>query len=98
MFLALGACSEQVITSVGCPQLCADESATLRDTVLVGTVVLDSTFTGFPLLGATRDLALVARGDTADVRLITRFDTLPNTFVPKAPQPDSLIALVDSAT
>jgi hypothetical protein len=32
------------------------------------------------------------------VRLITRFDTLPNTFLPPAPQPDSLIKRVDSAT
>jgi hypothetical protein len=98
LLLALGACSEQVTSSVGCPELCTDESATLRDTVLVGTVVLDSTFSGFPLLGASRDLALVARGDTADVRLIARFDTLPNSFIPATPQPDSLIALVDSAS
>ena len=97
LFLALGACSEQVTSSVGCPELCTDQGATLRDTVLAGAVVLDTTFTGFPLLGTTRDLALVARGDTADVRLITRFDTLPSTFVPSAPQPDSLIARVDSA-
>ena len=97
LFLALGACSEQVTSSIGCPELCADESATLRDTVLVGAVVLDTTFMGFPLLGESRDLALVARGDTADVRLVARFDTLPSTFVPAAPQPDSLISFVDSA-
>ena len=97
LLLALAACSEQVTSSLACPELCTDESATLRDTVLTATVVLDTTFTGFPLLGESRDLALVARGDTADVRLIARFDTLPNTFLPPAPQPDSLIALVDSA-
>src|ERR1700716_1821960 len=97
LLLALGACSEQVTSSVGCPTLCADESATLRDTVLVGAVVFDTTLTGFPPLGQSRDLALVARGDTADVRLIARFDTLPSTFVPSTPRPDSLIALVDSA-
>ena len=98
LLLALGACSEQVTSSLGCPELCADESATLRDTVLMGAVELDTTFTGFPLPGTTRDFALVARGDTADVRIITRIDTLPNTFLPPAPQPDSLIAQVDSAT
>jgi hypothetical protein len=97
LLLALGACSEQVTSSLGCPELCADESATLRDTVLLGSVVLDTTFMGFPLLGQSRDLALVARGDTADVRLVARFDTLPSTFLPPAPQPDSLIAFVDSA-
>jgi hypothetical protein len=98
LLLALGACSEQVTSSLGCPELCTDQSATLRDTVLTATVVVDTTFTGFPLLGESRDIALVARGDTADVRLITRFDTLPNRFIPPAPQPDSLIKLVDSAT
>jgi hypothetical protein len=97
LLLALGACSEQVTSSIGCPELCTDESATLRDTVLTASVELDTTFTGFPLLGESRDLALVARGDTADVRIIARFDTLPNTFLPPAPQPDSLIAFVDSA-
>jgi hypothetical protein len=97
LLFALG-CSEQVTSSIGCPELCTDESATLRDTVLTGAVVLDTTFSGFPLLGESQNIALVARGDTADVRIIARFDTLPSTFVPPAPQPDSLIALVDSAT
>ncbi len=97
LLLALGACSEQVTSSLGCPELCADQSATLRDTVLTDAVELDTTFAGFPLLGESRDIALVARGDTADVRLITRFDVLPTTYTPPAPQPDSLIKVVDSA-
>jgi hypothetical protein len=97
LLFTLAGCSEQVSSSIACPELCTDESATLRDTLLVGAVVLDTTFSGFPLLGESRDLALVARGDTADVRIIARFDTLPNTFLPPAPQPDSLIAFVDSA-
>ncbi len=98
LLFMISACSEQVTSSLGCPELCTDQSATLRDTLLSGAVVLDSTFTGFPLLGATRDIALIARGDTADVRIIARFDTLPSTYLPAAPQPDSLIARVDSAT
>jgi hypothetical protein len=98
LLLVLGACSENVTSSLGCPSLCADESATLRDTVLAGAIVFDTTLTGFPLPGETRELSLVARGDTADVRIITRFDSLPRTFVPPAPQPDSLITRVDSAS
>ena len=98
LLLALGACSEQVTSSLGCPELCTDQSAVLRDTLLTGAVVIDTSFTGFPLIGVTRDLALVARGDTADVRIIARFDTLPSRFVPAAPQADSLISRVDSAT
>jgi hypothetical protein len=97
LLFTLAGCSEQVSSSIACPELCTDQSATLRDTLLLGAVVLDTTFTGFPLLGESRDIALVARGDTADVRIIARFDTLPNTFLPPAPQPDSLISVVDSA-
>ena len=98
LLFALGACSEQVTGSLGCPELCPDQSATLRDTVLTSAVVLDTTLTGFPLLGGTRELSLVARGDTADVRVVARFDSLPQRFVPTAPQADSLIRRVDSAT
>jgi hypothetical protein len=98
LFLVLGACSENVTNSLGCPSLCTDQSATLRDTVLAGAVVFDSTVTGFPLLGVSRELSLVARGDTADVRVIARFDTLPRTYVPTTAQADSLIKRVDSAT
>jgi hypothetical protein len=94
----LAACSEQVTGSLGCPALCSDESTALRDTVLVGAVVLDSGFTGFPRLGESRDVSVQSRSDTADIRLVTRFDTLPKTFVPVTAQPDSLIRRVDSAT
>jgi hypothetical protein len=97
LLVALGGCSENVTSSLGCPELCTDQSAQLRDTLLTNAVVLDTTFTGFPLLGETRDIALVARGDTADVRIIARFDSLPSRYTPLAPQPDSLIAVVDSA-
>jgi hypothetical protein len=97
LLVASSGCSEKVTSSLGCPELCSDQSAQLRDTVLTDVVVLDTTLTGYPLLGTTRELSLVTRGDTADVRVVARFDTLPNRFVPPKPQPDSLIALVDSA-
>ena len=96
--LALGACSEKVTSSLGCPELCSDQSATLRDTLLADAVVFDTTLTGYPLLGTSREISLVNRGDTADVRAVARFDTLPNTFVPAAAQADSSITFVDSAT
>jgi hypothetical protein len=98
LLFAASACSEQVTSSLGCPELCSDQSAQLRDTVLVDAVSFDTTLTGYPLLGTTRELSLVSRGDTADVRVVARFDTLPNRYVPPKPQPDSLIAFVDSAT
>jgi hypothetical protein len=98
LFLALAACSEQVVSSLGCPQLCTDQSASLRDTILTDVVVLDSTLVGFPLLGETRELSLVARGDTADVRVVARYDTLPSVYRVPGATADSTIRRVDSAT
>jgi hypothetical protein len=66
--------------------------------VLTGAIVFDTTLTGYPLFGTTRELAIVNRGDTADVRIVARFDTLPSRFLPPAPQADSAITFVDSAT
>jgi hypothetical protein len=96
--LVLAGCSEQVTGSLGCPELCTDQSAQLRDTVLTGAVVLDTTFTGFPRLGAASTFTLVAQGDTADVRLVARFDTLPNLYRPTGATADSTVSRVDSAT
>jgi hypothetical protein len=98
LLVALAACSEQVTSTLGCPQLCTDQSATLRDTILPDVVVLDTTLMGFPLLGETRELSLVARGDTADVRIVARYDTLPGTYLVPGATADSTIRRVDSAT
>ena len=80
LLLGSVSCTEELTGSLGCPELCTDESAALRDTTLVGVVVIDSTLTGYPQFGTTRDFTMLAQGDTADVRLVVRFDTLPNTF------------------
>ncbi len=96
--VALGACSEQVTGSLGCPELCSDQSANLRDTVLTAVVAVDSTLVGFPILGTSRELSLVSRGDTADVRVVARFDTLPGVFRVPGATTDSSIRVVDSAT
>jgi len=90
-------CTEELTASLGCPELCGDQSATLRDTTLVGIVVIDSTLTGYPKFGTTRDFTMLAQGDTADVRLVIRFDTLPNTFRHPNALVDSAVTRVDSA-
>jgi hypothetical protein len=97
LIVSSAACSEQLSTSVGCPELCGDQSATLLDTTLTGSIVLDTTLAGFPLFGGAREFTLVTHGDSADVRLVTRFDTLPNTFRDPDVQTDSAITRVDSA-
>lgn len=92
------ACSEQVTGSLGCPALCVDQSAALRDTILTSAVVLDSTFIGFPRLGETRDFTLLALGDTADVRIGVHYDSLKSRYQVAGASTDSLIRKVDSAT
>ena len=93
-----GACSEQVTGSLGCPALCVDQSAALRDTILTSAVTLDSTFLGFPRPGETRDITLLSQGDTADVRIGIHYDTLPAGYRIAGASSDSLIRGVDSAT
>ncbi|CAN5362416.1 hypothetical protein BH09GEM1_BH09GEM1_31070 [soil metagenome] len=100
-FLLVGtfaACSEQLTSSLGCPSLCVDESATLRDTVVSGVISLDSTFIGFPRPGENRDITLINQVDTADVRLGVHYDTLPVRYQIAGATSDSLIRKVDSAT
>jgi hypothetical protein len=92
------ACSEQVTGSLGCPALCIDESATLRDTILTGAVTVDSTFLGFPQPGESQDITMIIQGDTADVRMGIRYDTLPASYLAPLTSADSLIRKVDSAT
>ena len=90
-------CSEQVSGSLGCPSLCADESALLRDTILPVSISLDSTLVGYPVLGDSKDITLLNRGDTADIRMAIRFDSLPVNYTPTGSGIDSLIARVDSS-
>jgi hypothetical protein len=97
LLLGLVACTEQVTGSLGCPELCADQSASLKDTTLLGVLSLDSVLTGYPQFGSTRDFTLIAQGDTADVRLVIRFDTIPNTFRHPNASADSAVTFVDSA-
>ena len=91
-------CTEDVTSTLGCPELCTDQSGTLRDTILTGAVVVDTTFLGYPRRGEDRDITLRAQADTADVRLVTRFDSLPTSYTITGATSDSTIRLVDSAS
>ena len=97
LLLFSAACTEDLTTSLGCPQACADQSAVLRDTILTGIVVQDSVLVGYPQLGFSKDFPIIAQGDTADVRLVMRFDTLPNTFHHPNASVDSALTKVESA-
>ena len=98
LLFAISACTEKLTSSLACPQLCGDQSATLLDTTLTGTISLDTALTGFPLFGAARDFTIIAQGDSADVRLVARFDTIPNLWRHPSATADSAISRVDSAT
>jgi hypothetical protein len=91
---SLAACGEKLDAGNGCPLLCPLESAPLLDTIVDG-VVLDTSAVGFPNLGYEANLFLAQRGDTADVRVITRYDSLPIIYQYKGS--DSTIVRVDSA-
>jgi hypothetical protein len=77
--LGLSACGERLESGAACPALCSGESLSLRDTV-IDAVAIDTTLTGFPPRGSSSFLGLVNSGDTAEVRVIVRFDSLITSY------------------
>ena len=74
--LALAACSENLTGALGCPELCQDQSALLRDTTLTGVLVVDTVVSGFPVQNAAKDFTLLSQGADGEIRVVFRFDTL----------------------
>ncbi|MEX2182249.1 MAG: hypothetical protein WD771_09425 [Gemmatimonadaceae bacterium] len=95
--VAIGGCGEDLETGNTCPLLCPGQEIVIRDTVIEPAYVFDSTLTGFPLQGLENTLLLSARGDTADVRAVIRFDSLPRLFLPVGGDTLERINYVDSA-
>jgi len=95
--LAFIACSENLTGSLGCPELCQDQSALLRDTTLTGVLVVDTVVTGFPLQSTAKDFTLLSRADSGDIRVVFRFDTLVNTFRHPNATTDSAVTRVSNA-
>lgn len=77
---ALGACTQDLQTGGTCPVLCPGQDLVIRDTVLEGTIVLDTNLVGFPFQGSEDPLLLAAWTDTLDVRVVARFDSLTREF------------------
>ena len=77
---ALGACTEDLQTGGTCPVLCPGQGIVIRDTVLEGTVVLDTNLVGFPFQGSEDPMVLAAWTDTLDIRVVARFDSLTRQF------------------
>ncbi len=95
--LVAGACTEDLETAEGCPVLCPGQSLDILDTILDPAMVLDTTLGGYPLQGFESPLLLASRGDTLDVRVVVRFDTLTRLWTPPG---DTLqaVTFVDSAS
>jgi hypothetical protein len=91
---SLAACGESLGAGGSCPLLCPQESAPLIDEFF-DAVVLDTSAVGFPALGFESNLFLAHRRDSLDSRVITRFDSLPQTY--KYQTIDSAIVRIDSA-
>ena len=54
----------------------------MLDTVIKPVLAFDSTFVGYPEIGAEQELLLATRGDTLEVRGVIRFDTITTTISP----------------
>jgi hypothetical protein len=73
------ACTEQLSTNVGCPDLCTDQEGGI-ETVTIDPVVLDTTVSGLLGLGTERAMLIATRGDTVDSRVVIRFDSIPARY------------------
>ncbi|MFI5233353.1 MAG: hypothetical protein ACHQSE_12665 [Gemmatimonadales bacterium] len=91
-----GACAESLDGGAGCPRLCPAQTLTVLDTVINPVLAFDSTFVGFPEIGAEQELLLATRGDTLETRGVIRFDAM-TTVVTPANDTSQTIAHVDSA-
>lgn len=89
------ACREDLNGTAGCPSLCPEQNIVSRDTVLDAFVTVDTTVTGYPVLGTESFLLVASRGDTLDARAVMRFDSLTQTF--SRGGTDSTIYAIDSS-
>ena len=91
----VAACSEDLTGTAGCPELCPEQDIDSRDTILDAFLTVDTTVTGYPVLGTETFLLVATRGDTLDARAVMRFDTLAQRF--NRGGADSAIYAVDSS-
>ncbi|MBA3579220.1 MAG: hypothetical protein H0W42_04470 [Gemmatimonadaceae bacterium] len=77
--LFAAACSEQLESTVGCPELCPGQGINVINTT-IDAVTLDTTVGSAAPFGAEPFMLLASRGDTLDSRVVIRFDSLPQRF------------------
>src|SRR5207237_2994045 len=96
LFATISSCSENLDSSGACPILCPPVGGNVQNITLDAAVEVDTTVQALSGLGTEQGLLLANRGDTLDTRVIVRFDTLPQTFIP-AGDTARPITSVDSA-
>lgn len=95
LIVAISSCSENLDSSGACDVLCPSIGGSVQTTT-IDAVVIDTTVQALSGLGTEPALLLANRGDTLDARVIIRFDSLPQKFVPKN-DTSQAITSVDSA-
>ena len=89
------ACKEDLSGTAGCPSLCPEQNVVSKDTTLESFIEIDTTITGYPVIGTEAVLLVASRGDSLDARAVMRFDTLTQRF--SRGGADSAIYAVDSS-
>src|SRR5215472_16719275 len=86
VYIVAAACSETLPEGRACPATCPNQSIPVVDTEIDGLsgIAVDTTITGYPLLGTEPELLVAASGDSIDVRAIIRFDSVTSQFRPTA--------------
>jgi hypothetical protein len=94
-FFSISSCSENLDSSGVCSVLCPQIGGDVQN-VTLDAIVVDTTVQSLSGLGTEPILLLANRPDTLDTRVILRFDSLPQTFIPSG-DTSQAIAHVDSA-
>ena len=89
------ACKEDLAGTAGCPSLCPEQNVVSKDTTLEAFIEIDTTVTGYPVIGTEAVLLVASRGDSLDARAVMRFDTLTQRFTRGGA--DSAIYVLDSS-
>lgn len=95
----VGACTEKLDGGAACSAasaLCPGQALEYRDTIITPVLAFDSTYVGFPSLGAEFFLPLVNIKDTVETAVIVRYDSLTTFYLPPLDTART-ITYVDSA-
>ena len=95
LFVSISSCSENLDSSGVCGVLCPPVGGDVKN-ITLDAIVIDTTVQSLSGLGTEPRLLLANRGDTLDTRVIVRFDSLPEKFLPTG-DTSRVISSVDSA-